>query len=583
VPPIAAIGKAAATWTLALGLMTSSEYLRELSAAEKSTADHKWARAVELWRGVVEVNPTNGDHWDDLAESLYESGDPAGALHAYEKVRGLGVSLRREMRDTYWPGEILYRIACCNARLGNEKEAIDALREAVAAGLRNLERPQQDETWAALRGDDRVRRLLGILDVEGMSREDGWRCDVELFSRELKRRAPAPWQAMSEAAFDESVAVLSAEVGALSDAQVMARLLALLRQLEDGHAGLAPPLDSELNIGLPLGLYTFEEGTFVIAAAPASAGLLGSQLLSVDGCPLDTIWGSLDQVLCQDNTQQAKRMAPELLRWTPLLHALGLADHPADVTLGLLSADGREEAVSVAAVAVSAPGYPDLSRPHGPLPPRPPGWICLPEVPDGGTLPYYLRNTEAAYWFEHLVEHRVLYLQFNEVRDHPSETFAEFCDRAFEYIDHRDVERLVLDLRWNRGGNTLLSQALLRRLAGSQKIDQWGSLFVIIGRATFSAAQNTATAIERHTKAIFVGEPTGSRPNLIGETAPFELPYSRTKVNVSDMYWQTSWPSDHRPWIPPEIYAPPSFAAYREGRDPALEAILSLTEHLPGC
>ena len=559
-----------------------SEYLRRLSAAEKSIADEQWTTAGELWRGVVEENPTIGDHWDRLAEALYESGDPAGALRAYEGAKGLGVSFRGGVRDTCWPGEIVYRIACCHARLGHEKEAIDALAEAVAAGLRDLERPLEDETWAVLRGDDRVRRLLGRLGTETMSRVDGWRSDIELFARELKRRAPAPWQAMGESDFDESIAVLSAQVGDLSDAQVMARLLGLLRRLGDGHAGLAPPPDGELNIALPLKLYTFEEGTFVIAAAPANADLLGQQLVSVDGRPLDDIWAGLDPVVCRDNAQQAKRMAPEFVRWIPLVHALGLVDDPAYVTLGLLSGDGREQSVSVAAMAISAPEYPDLSRPHGPLPPLPSGWACLPEVPNDGSLPLYLRNTEVPYWFEHLADHRVLYLQFNDVCDHPAEPFADFCDRAFEYIDRHDVDRLVLDLRWNGGGNTLLSLALLHHLVSSPKINQWGSLFVVIGRATFSAAQNTATSIERHTKAIFVGEPTGSRPNFIGETVPFELPYSKTKVNVSDLYWQTSWPSDGRPWIPPEIYTPPSFAAYREGRDPALEAILSLGEHLPG-
>ena len=80
---------------------------------------------------------------------------------------------------------------------------------------------------------------------------------------------------------------------------------------------------------------------------------------------------------------------------------------------------------------------------------------------------------------------------------------------------------------------------------------------MIIGRGTFSAAQNTATAIERETNAIFVGEPSGSRPNFIGETIPFTLPYSKAIVNVADLYWQTSWPMDHRPWIAPELYAPP--------------------------
>ena len=82
-------------------------------------------------------------------------------------------------------------------------------------------------------------------------------------------------------------------------------------------------------------------------------------------------------------------------------------------------------------------------------------------------------------------------------------------------------------------------------------------------------------AIERETNAIFAGEPSGSRPNFTGETATFRLPYSQAIANVSDLYWQTSWPFDDRPWIAPEIYLPPTFEAYRQNRDPVLEAILA--------
>ncbi len=209
------------------------------------------------------------------------------------------------------------------------------------------------------------------------------------------------------------------------------------------------------------------------------------------------------------------------------------------------------------------------------------GWALL---PDGASapLPLYLRNCDLPYWFEHLIADRTVYMQFNSVRDHAAEPLDRFCERLFSYIDRHDPDKLVIDLRWNGGGNTLLTQPLLHHLIASRRINERGRLFVIIGRATFSAAQNMATAIERETKATFVGEPSGSRPNFIGETIPFELPYSKTRVNVSDLYWQTSWPTDRRPWIPPEIYAPPTFAAYRESRDTAMEAILSWDEHLPG-
>ena len=107
-------------------------------------------------------------------------------------------------------------------------------------------------------------------------------------------------------------------------------------------------------------------------------------------------------------------------------------------------------------------------------------------------------------------------------------------------------------------------------------------MFVIIGRLTFSAAQNIATALEEHTDATFVGEPTGSRPNFIGETIPFELPVSKLRVNVADLYWQTGYPMDHRPWIAPQLYTPPTFDSFARNQDPALAAVLAASERMPG-
>lgn len=63
---------------------------------------------------------------------------------------------------------------------------------------------------------------------------------------------------------------------------------------------------------------------------------------------------------------------------------------------------------------------------------------------------------------------------------------------------------------------------------------------------------------------------------------PFTLPHSKLKVNVSDLYWKSSIPMDRRTWLAPELYAPPTFEAFRANRDPAMEAILASTEHLPG-
>jgi hypothetical protein len=188
-------------------------------------------------------------------------------------------------------------------------------------------------------------------------------------------------------------------------------------------------------------------------------------------------------------------------------------------------------------------------------------------------LPLYLKNAAAPYWFEHLAEARLVYFQFNSVRNDREEPFAQFVARLLKFIDDNAVEGLVIDLRWNNGGNTALAPPLIQGLIRHDKINRRGKLFVIIGRRTFSAAQNTATFLEQQTNAIFVGEPTGSSPNFVGEEEFFTLPYSKLPANVSELFWQSSWPSDLRTWISPLLYTPPTFAAYRANRDLALEAI----------
>ena len=49
-------------------------------------------------------------------------------------------------------------------------------------------------------------------------------------------------------------------------------------------------------------------------------------------------------------------------------------------------------------------------------------------------------------------------------------------------------------------------------------------------------------------------------------------------MNVSDLFWQTSWPGDHHTWIAPTIYVPPTFKAYSENRDEVLEAIMKVVK-----
>jgi C-terminal processing protease CtpA/Prc len=152
---------------------------------------------------------------------------------------------------------------------------------------------------------------------------------------------------------------------------------------------------------------------------------------------------------------------------------------------------------------------------------------------------------------------------------------ADFAAGVIKAVEESKAERLVIDMRFNGGGNTGLLPPLLLGLIKSERINQPGRLFVIIGRHTFSAAQNCVNMMEDTMNVTFVGEPTGSCPAFIGESTFFVLPYSKLRVTCSSRYWQWGDSTDRRVWVQPQIAAPPTFAAYAAGKDDAMEAILA--------
>jgi tetratricopeptide (TPR) repeat protein len=168
---------------------------------------------------------------------------------------------------------------------------------------------------------------------------------------------------------------------------------------------------------------------------------------------------------------------------------------------------------------------------------------------------------------------RTLYVQYNAVNNKPDETIASFSAKLEAFADSHPVDRLALDVRQNSGGNNYYNAPLIRSLLHA-RLDARGKLFLIIGRSTFSAAQNLVNDLRRLGEPTLVGEPTGSRPNQFGDHDPVVLPHSGLVVMVSTVLWQDGGKQNHAPWTSPDLPAELSFSQYREGFDPAMDAVL---------
>jgi tetratricopeptide (TPR) repeat protein len=518
--------------------------------AEAKMRAKQWPEAVALWQQVVELNPVSAYNWARLARACYDAKEYKKAIPAYEKAL--------ELR--YWfPSGSAYRIAGCHALLGNRDQAMKWLEKSFAMGWRSLEEARKDADLKSLRGDRRFRDLVGFIDASKLTREEGWRYDLQLLVRELKRIHFNLSKKIIPKGFDSLARQIHDDIPKLSDRQIEVALMKLVATVGDGHTRVRPLYAHwDHQKALPAEFYLFQEGLFITAAAPAHKDIVGHRVLRVGGHPVDTVLRAVDPLISRDNEMWPKLIGPGLLRNPQLLNGLGLIPEQDRVTLTLRGGDGKTREVTLKA---------DAGRPGD-------DWVNA-RAATPGPEPLYQKNPKALYWFEYLPDSKLVYFQYNEVADDPKEPLEKFCRRLFAFIGKNDVEKLVIDTRFNDGGNNFLNQPLVHGLIRCDKVNRRGKLFVIIGRNTFSAAQCGVTHIERNTDAIFVGEPTGSCPNHVGESNVLNLPYSKMRASISNLYWQNSVAMDYRTWIAPHIYTPPTFAAYRGKKDPALEAILA--------
>jgi hypothetical protein len=548
-------------------LAATPGYRANADAAAAAFDAGKFGQAASLYQQLVAANPVNPGVWKRLADSRYGAGDYADAIAAYQKA----LELRADQ-----PSYCAYDLARAYAQAGDTTSAMRWLTQAMSWGYPKLEEARADTALARLHGRSDYNSLMGIVDASKMTRTQGWRYDLEFLARYVKVRAYHPFKTTTgdrfvsralhtESQFDAQVQSIYDRIPRLNDVQIELAFMRLIASLGDGHTELGLGPRPEYVNTLPLKFESFAEGIFITAAEPQYRALVGAQVLAFDGHPTSGVIARMAPYLSRDNDYWIAAFLPQYFRYPALLHGLGIAARSDRVSFRLGRPDGTTTDAAVTTVTDAPYIWNEL--------PSPEGWVNLFDTLPA-PAPLYLQKN-ATNWLTYDAPHKLLYAQYNRVLDLPGETLAQFAAQIQSALDADDVDKLVLDMRWNNGGNTYLNGPLLDLVMRNVTIDRPGHLFIIIGPRTFSAALNSAAYFERNTNAVFVGEPTGGKPNSPGEEWFFSLPYSKVNVSLSNLYWESGWPVDSRWAIAPQIYTPRTFADYLARRDPALDAVLA--------
>jgi tetratricopeptide (TPR) repeat protein len=394
-----------------------------------------------------------------------------------------------------------------------------------------------------------------------------WREDLRFMAQEMPKRHKDLFHRMTREQFETAIKNLDARIPQLTRNQIIVEMARIVAMVGDGHTNLYPTRDPKVGFrALPVKLYFFKDGLFVRAAEKEQAALVGARVVKIGDLTAEQAYSKVRDLIGRDNEMDVLFFAPHLLVMPEVLQALGMSSSTENVRLAI-EKNGKQQTVELrpSGPAEMMAGDTDMTWTAKD------GWIDM-RGETTGSAALWLRDPSNKFWFEMLPDKKTLYLQLNQVNNKDDETLAEFSSRLAAFIESNAVERLVLDLRLNRGGNGTLLPPLVTALIKS-KINKPGKFFTVIGRSTFSAAQFLVNNLERYTETIFVGEPSGSKGNIYGDSRRIYMPNSGITIRTSVYYWQDWHPLDTREWTAPHLTAELSSDEYRANVDPALRTI----------
>ena len=353
------------------------------------------------------------------------------------------------------------------------------------------------------------------------------------------------------ASFNAAVESLKRDISSISDEEIVLRLMRLIASANVAHNIVQFPSGMGFSGRLPLSFSWFSDGLVVTAAAPEYSSALGARVMTIGNMTPDKLLAAVAPYIAHENDAWLREQATEYFTVETILRHFGL-----------ISTDGR---VAVALEKSSAPltifvlptdsqtkqmtFYEALHVPN-PLYRSHPG-------------DYY-----KFYWYQYLEDSQTFYIQYDVCSDNPQLRFAEFTRQVLADVDSHPVKRIVIDLRWNGGGDSTILVPLKAGLRS--RLKSIGHVYVLIGPYTFSSALLNAIELNHDLRATLVGEPTGGTPSCYGEVRVLVLPNSMLKVQYTTKLFGRK--NDKRSSLQPDIFAPQTIADALAGRDTALAA-----------
>lgn len=360
--------------------------------------------------------------------------------------------------------------------------------------------------------------------------------DLEFLKTELPQRHKNLFAKISEKEFNLKILEIESKSKNLNEETFEIELYKLIKEIGDEHTRIEPKYPTIF----PIHFDFFKEGIFVTETDSINSILLFKKLNGIEKISVKNVIKKYKTIIKDDNKSYFVNYFLNFVNNPKILKGLNITQSDSSAKFVL---DKQEIILSAENKRTSS-----------------------------NTLNSHLLRfkTKDNYWYEFLENNKILYFNYQDCSEQNGKLFETFNKELFNIIETQKPEKLIIDLRNNSGGNSAILKPFLEKLRTSY-INKKGSLYVLIGKKTFSSSLMNAIDLKRNYNSILIGESTSGNVNHYGETRGFYLPNSKIIVGYSTKFWE-NWKGYFGPLIP-DIPIKYSIENYKNNIDEAIEYV----------
>lgn len=323
--------------------------------------------------------------------------------------------------------------------------------------------------------------------------ERGYLGDINILKDNLIKYHPNPYNSLTKEELESESKALE-QYKSLKDFAL--GIMKLLAKLKDGHTVLCPSEEFLGTKNYPIKIKYLSDGYYLIKTSKEYERYLGKKIENINGKGMEEIEKIFSEIIPLENTESMKFYISYQLKEPVLCKNLGINDGgDLEISFG----DGQE-------VSIKAEDFNE-------------------ELID-------VQKTQiekGRYWSKRLEDMGAFYLQYNKCEEDSKYPIS----KIIEEIEDSKPGKIIIDLRFNKGGDSEVLQPLIDYLKNKDI-----KIIVFTGLDTYSSGIINTIRLSKIKDSITIGEIPHGSPTHYGEYMKLKLPNTNLEVKISTKYFK---------------------------------------------